>query len=62
MQKLPEASDKNRGDACTKKRGPSHQKEKSHSLSAATSGVPTPRSFLLTGRGRHAPIFRWRIG
>ena len=33
----------------SKEKGLSRQKEESHSLSAATSGVSTPRSFLLTG-------------
>ena len=42
MQKLPEASDRNRGDACAKKRDCPDKKEESHSLSAATSGVTTP--------------------
>ena len=61
MQKLPEAWQEE-GWRMRKEKGPSRQKEESHSLSAATSGVPTPRSFLLTDGGRHAPVFRRRIG
>ena len=38
-----------------KEKGPSRQKEESHSLSAATSGVPTLRSFMLTSEGRLRP-------
>ena len=62
MQRLPEASDKKRGDACVKKRSRPDKMEEAHSLSAATSGVTTPRSFLLTGGGRHVSVFRRRIG
>ena len=62
MQKLPEASDRKRGDACAKKRDHSDKKEESPSFSAAPSRVPTPRSFLLPGGGRHTPVFRRRIG
>ena len=50
------------GRRMRKEKGPSQQKQESHSFSAATSGVPTSRSFLLAGGRRHAPVFRWRIG
>ena len=51
MQKLPEASDRKRGDACTKEKEPSQQKRGSRSLLAVTNGVTTPRSFLLLVEG-----------
>ena len=46
MQKFPEAPDRKRGSACTKKE-PSQQKKEDCSHLAATSGVTTPKSFLL---------------
>ena len=58
MQRLPEASDRRRVDACTRKRGPSQQREEFHSLSAVTNGVPAPGLFLQTGGGHHAFVFR----
>ena len=50
MQKLPEASERKRGNDCARKRD--RPDKRTLTLSAATSGVPTPRSFLLTGGGR----------
>ena len=58
MQKLPEASDGNRSDACAKKNGTSRQKEKSHSLPAVTSGVTTFKSPLLLVEGHVAALKR----
>ena len=46
MQKLPEAPEKKRGNACAKKE-PSRQKKEACALSAVTSGVTTPKDFLL---------------
>ena len=54
MQKLPEALNRKRGDACTKKE-PSQQKKEACSLSAVTSGVITPKSFLLQVEGTMRP-------
>ena len=54
MQKLPEAFDRKRGDACAKKE-PSRQKKETCSLSAVTSGVTTPKSFLLLVEGAMRP-------
>ena len=59
MQKLPGASDRKRGDTCVKKKEPSRQKKGSRSLSAVTSGVTTPRSFLLLVEGA---VFRRHVG
>ena len=42
MQKLPGASDRNWERRMRKEKGPSRQKEKSHSISAVTSRVTTP--------------------
>ena len=50
MQKLPEAPDRKRGDACTKKE-PTWRKKEAYSLSAVTSGVTIPKSFLLVVEG-----------
>ena len=50
MQKLPEAPDKKRGDACVKKEL-SQQKKEACSLSAVISGVTTSKSFLLLVEG-----------
>ena len=41
MQKLPGASDRNRGDACAKKRDNPDKRRNLTLFSAATSGVPT---------------------
>ena len=49
MQKLLEVPDKKGGNACVEKE-PSWQKE-AHSLSAVTSGVTTPKAFLLLVEG-----------
>ena len=57
MQKLPEASDGKRGDACAKKR-PSGQKEEALSLSAVTSGVTTSKSLLQLVEGHVAALKR----
>ena len=52
MLKLPEAPDRNTGNACAKKRNhPDKRKNLSLSLSAVTSGVTTPKSFLLLVEG-----------
>ena len=60
MQKLPETPDRKRGGACTqkkkkknnkKKTEPSRQKKEALYLSAVTSGVITPKSFLLQVEG-----------
>ena len=51
MQKLSEAPDRKRGDACAKEKEPSWQKKESCSLSTVTSGVTTPTSFLLVVEG-----------
>ena len=59
MQKLPEASDRNRERHMRKEKGLSRQKEKSDSLSAETSGVTT---LELTGGGCNAFVFRQHIG
>ena len=50
MQKLPETPEGKRNDACAKKK-PSWQKKEACALSAVTSGVTTPKSFLLVGEG-----------
>ena len=50
MQKLPEAPDSKRGDACVKKE-PSQRKKEACFLSAVISGVTTPKSFLLLVEG-----------
>ena len=42
MQKIPEASDRNRGDACAKKRDHPDKRRNLISFSAATSRVTTP--------------------
>ena len=55
MQKLPEVPDKKRGDACAKKKNHPVKKKESRSLSAVTSGVATPKSFLLVGEGAMRP-------
>ena len=54
MQKLPEAPDRKRGDACAKKE-PSQQKKEIRSLLSVTSGVTTPKSFLLLVEGAMRP-------
>ena len=46
MQKLPEAPGRKRSGTCAKKE-PSRQKKEARSLSAVTSGMKTPKSFLL---------------
>ena len=45
MQKLPEAPDKKK-ERHMRKKEPSHQKKETRSLSAMTSRVTTPKSFL----------------
>ena len=42
MQKLPEASDRKRGDACVKKKGPPDKRRKLILFSAVTGEVITP--------------------
>ena len=60
MQKLPEASDRKRGDACAKIGNRPDKRKKSCSLSGAISGVTTLRSFLLIGGGRRIGLpFHW---
>ena len=54
MQKLPEAPDRKRGDACAKEE-PSRQKKEAHAVLAVTSGVTTPKSFLLLVEGAMCP-------
>ena len=54
MQKLPKASDRKRGDACSKKEH-SRRKKESRSLSAVASGVTTPKFFLLLVEGAMRP-------
>ena len=51
MQKLPEAPDKKRSDACAKEKELSRQKKESHSFSAVTSRMTTPKSILLVVEG-----------
>ena len=48
MQKLPEAHDRKRRNACAKEK-------KSSSLSAVTSGMTTPKSSLLVVEGAMRP-------
>ena len=55
MLRLPEAPDRKRGDACTIKKELSRQKKESCYLPAVTSGVTTPKSFLLVGEGNMRP-------
>ena len=55
MQKLLEAPDRKRGDACAKKEETSRQKKESRPLSAVTSVVTTPKSFLLLVEGALRP-------
>ena len=55
MQKLPEGSDRKRGDACVKKNNRPDKRKKIRSLSAVTSGVTTPKSFLLVVEGAMCP-------
>ena len=55
MQKAPEAPDRKRGDACSKEKELSRQKQESCPLSAVTSGVTTPKSFLLVVEGTMRP-------
>ena len=54
MQKLLEAPDRKRGDTCAKKE-PSRQKKEACALSAVTSGVMTPKYFLLLVEGAMRP-------
>ena len=54
MQKLLEAPDRKRGDTRTKKE-PSWQKKEAYSLSAMTSRVKTPKSFMLLVEGAMHP-------
>ena len=54
MQKLQEAPDRKMGCTCTKKE-PSQQKKEACALSAVTSGVTTPKSFLLLVEGAMRP-------
>ena len=54
MQKLPEAPDRKRGDACAKKEPP-WQKKEARTLSAVSSVVTTPKSFLLLVEGTMHP-------
>ena len=54
MLKLPEAPDRKRGGASTKKEL-SRQKKEAHALFAVTSGATTPRSFLLLAEGTMHP-------
>ena len=42
MQKLPEASDRKRSDACVKKKGPPDKRRKFSLFSAVTGEVTTP--------------------
>ena len=55
MQKLQEASDRNRGDACTKLRD-CLDKTKLISLSAVTRGVTTSKSPLMLVEGHVATL------
>ena len=55
MQNPPETPDRRRGDACVKEKEPSRQKKESRPLSAVTSGVTTPKSFLLLVEGAMGP-------
>ena len=54
MQKLLEAPDRKRSDACAKKE-PSRQNKEACALSAGISGVTTPKSFLLLMEGAMCP-------
>ena len=56
MQKLPEASDRKRGDTCAKEKGQSRQKDEALSLSAVTDGVITSKSSLLLVEGHVAAL------
>ena len=55
MQKLSEAPDRKRSDACTKKRNRLNKRNNLVSLSAVTSGVTIPKSFLLVVEGAMHP-------
>ena len=57
MQKIPEAPDRKR-DGTYAKKELSQQKKEACTLSAVTSGVTTPKSFLLLVEG----AMWWRIG
>ena len=54
MQKLPEAPDRQMGDAVQKKE-PFRRKKEARILSAMTRGVTTPKSFLLLVEGAMRP-------
>ena len=54
MNKLPEAPNRKRGDACAKKE-PSWQKKETRSLSAVTGEMTTLKSFLLLVGGPTRP-------
>ena len=54
MQKLAETPDRKWGDTCAKKE-PSRQKKEAHALSTVTSGMTTPKSFLLLVEGTMHP-------
>ena len=56
MQKLPEASDRNRGDTCANKSDRTNKKEEAHLLSAVTGRVTTSKSPLLLLEGHMAAL------
>ena len=51
MQKLPQAPARKRGGACAKKRNLPDKRKNLIPLSAVTSGVTTPKYFLLVVEG-----------
>ena len=58
MQKFPDASDRNRGDACAKKRDRPNKRKNLTFFSSEQQSDNT----LLTGGGRHVFVFGWRVG
>ena len=58
MLKLPDASDKKKGDTCTKKR----DRPDKRGVSLAFSSAQRSANSLLTSGGRHVFVFKRRIG
>ena len=59
MQKLPEVSDRKKGQHMRKEKGTSQQEEEAHSLSGSDQRSDNT---LLTGGRRHAFIFGRNVG
>ena len=59
MQKLPEVSDREKGQRMRKEKGTSRQEEEAHSLSGSDQQSDNT---LLTGGRHHAFIFGWSMG